>query len=270
MMPSIHGQHRSGFGPRTPRRLAFAGLTNPGRIRAENEDALFADSRLGLFLVSDGMGGEFAGAVAAKIVAEVLPRMIRQHLQDWRGATTPTASETLKNILSQLSSEVRRHSEGQPGLHGMGATVVLVFIRGSLALIAHMGDSRLYLYRKGQLKRLTNDHTILQLLVECGDITEAATLTHRTSSQLTRYVGMVGEPLPEVRIILLKAGDLLLLCSDGLTRMVSDQEIRCLLGKGRSLPATVKCLMTAALDAGGRDNITALLISPVAGSLVTE
>jgi serine/threonine protein phosphatase PrpC len=133
-----------------------------------------------------------------------------------------------------------------------------------------MGDSRLYLYRNGQLKFLTNDHTIVRLLVECGDITEAAALTHPATSQLTRYVGMVGEPLPEVRSIVLKAGDRFLLCSDGLTRMVSDQELGSLFGKRRSLPATVKSLMTTALDAGGRDNITTLLVSPVAGSLVTE
>jgi serine/threonine protein phosphatase PrpC len=118
-MPSKHDQRRSGFGLRKPRRLAFSGLTNPGRVRAENEDSLFADPQLGLFLVSDGMGGEFAGAVAAKIVAEVLPRMIRHRLQEWRGAATPAATETLKNILSELSGEVRRRSEGQPGLHGM-------------------------------------------------------------------------------------------------------------------------------------------------------
>jgi serine/threonine protein phosphatase PrpC len=244
-----------------PQGIACFGLTNPGLVRPQNEDAWFADPAQGLFLVSDGMGGQFAGAIASRIVAEVLPQMVRQRMQGWQKTSATTASENLKTILRELSVQVHQRAEGQPGLHGMGATVVLALICGTQALIAHMGDSRLYLFRRGRLKLLTKDHTIVRLLVGSGDISEKEALTHPARSQLTRFVGMEGEPLPEARSIVLEFGDLLLLCSDGLTRMVNDQKLTSLLGREKSLALTCKSLVAASNEEGGSDNITTLVVS---------
>lgn len=257
---------KPGLCPKAVGTLVFCGLTNPGLVRPENEDAWFADPEQGLVLVSDGMGGQSAGALASRIVVEVLPHMIRQRMQGWRRISGTEAKENLKVILRELSGEVRRRTEGQPGLDGMGATVVLALIRGRRALIGHMGDSRIYLFRRKRLKLLTKDHTVVRLLVESGDISEAEALTHPSSSQLTRFVGMTGEPLPEVRSIFLENGDRLLLCSDGLSRMVSDQKLTSLLSKGRSLPGACKSLIAAANEAGGRDNITTVLVAPTRAS----
>jgi hypothetical protein len=124
-----------------------------------------------------------------------------------------------------------------------------------------MGDSRAYLFRAGRLKQLTTDHTIARLLVESGDITETDAHTHPTTNQLTRFVGMKGEPLPAVSGLPLKEGDRLLLCTDGLTRMVSAGKIAGLLRGRRPLRAMCRNLISAANDAGGKDNITLLLAS---------
>ena len=238
------------------------GLTHPGRVRPKNEDDWFADPEQGLFIVSDGLGGRPAGALAARLVVEVLPQMIRQRMQGWRKISAIKATENLKGILRELSAQMRRRTEGQPGFEGMGATVVLALIRGTRAWIAHIGDSRLYLFRKRRLKQLTQDHTIVRLLVEAGDISEEEALTHPARHLLSRCVGMTGDPLPEARCIVLETGDRLLLCSDGLTRMLTDQKLASLLGKGKSLPLICDSLIAAANDAGGRDNITAVLVSP--------
>jgi protein phosphatase len=267
MIRSKRDRNKSTLDQQRQQGLACFGLTNPGLIRPENEDAWFADPEQGLFLVSDGMGNQFAGALASKIVVKVLPGMIRQRMQGWQRSSANTAAENLKHILRELSRQVRQRTEGQPGLDGMGATVVLALIHGTRALIAHMGDSRLYLFRKGRLKLLTRDHTIVRLLVESGDIREEEVLTHPSNSQLTRFVGMEGEPLPEARSIVLKIGDQLLLCTDGLTRMVNDKQLASLLGKGKSLPITCKSLIAAANDKGGKDNITAVLVSSIRRTL---
>ena len=254
-------RRRSSGGTGREAQLDFSALTDPGRQRADNEDAWFADAERGLFLVSDGMGGQVAGALASKIVVEVLPQMLQQRMGNWPAFPLDEAIETARNSLRELSELVRQRTKGQPGLDGMGATAVLALVHDGRALIAHLGDSRAYLFRAGRLKRLTTDHTIARLLVESGDISEKEVLTHPTNSQLTRFVGMKGEPLPEVKSISLKPRDRLLLCTDGLTRMVNDRKLAALLQKGQSLPTSCTSLVVAANEAGGEDNITAILVS---------
>ena len=240
--------------------MTWGAVTDCGRVRSVNEDAYFADPHRGLFLVSDGMGGEQAGALASKIVVEVLPQMLRQRTEGWYKLPESEAMEKMRVVLSELSEQVRQRTEGQPGLDGMGATAVLALVRGRRALIAHMGDSRAYLFRKGRLERLTKDHSVVQLLVDSGDISPEEAHAHPARGQLTRFVGMKGEPLPQVRDLGLELGDRLLLCTDGLTNMVGDERLSPLLAGRRSLQRACKALITAANSAEGKDNITALLI----------
>ena len=179
----------------------------------------------------------------------------------------PFAAKRLQAVLCELSGQLRAKTQSEPGLAGMGATVVLGLIRRNQALIAHMGDSRAYLLRQLRLKRVTKDHSITQLLVEKGDITPAQAATHPTRGRLTRFVGMDGEPLPKVQLLVIRPGDRLLLCTDGLTSMVNDGRLRSILASRAGIGVTCKHLVDAANAAGGQDNVTALLVE-VVGTLI--
>lgn len=242
-------------------KLSYAGLSDRGRVRAQNEDRWAADPDQGLYIVSDGMGGEMAGALAAKIVVETLPPLLRQRLGNLTNLAASEAEERLQAALAQLSDRLREQSQGQPGLEGMGATVVLALIREEQALIAHMGDSRAYLWRRGRLSQLTRDHSIIQLLLDAGEIRPDAVAMHPARGQLTRFIGMPGEALPEVRAVVLYSGDRLLLCSDGLTGMVGEKELWAILKQKLSSQVMCQCLVEAANAAGGKDNITVVVIN---------
>jgi serine/threonine protein phosphatase PrpC len=240
--------------------IPFAGLSDRGRIREENQDRWFADPRQGLFIVSDGLGGHAAGGLASRIVVEALPALLRQRMKGVRSLINPAAADSLASCLSELSLRVYGQSKDLPGLAGMGATAVAALFRGARALVAHLGDSRAYLYRAGTLERLTRDHSIVQILVDSGEIGEADAPAHPARGQVTRYVGMPGEALPEVRLVGLRPADRLLLCCDGLTDMLSEAEINLLLRRKKSARAACRGLVDAANEAGGRDNITAIVI----------
>ena len=240
--------------------LIHAGLSDRGRVRKQNEDTWAADPELGLFLVSDGMGGEAEGALASRIVAKTLPTLVRQRMGSLTDLTAAHAAEKLGQLLAELSDQVYKEAHGRPGLRGMGATVVLALIRGSAALIGHMGDSRAYLLRQGKLQPITHDHSLVQLLLDTGDITPEEAKVHPTRGQITRYVGMAGEALPEVRLAAVEPGDRLLLCSDGLTGMLTDEKLAPILSAGLTPEGTCQRLVAAANEAGGKDNITAVVV----------
>lgn len=245
---------------RSANALTYYGLTDTGKARTHNEDRWLADLGSGLFVVADGMGGQAAGALAAGIVVETLPRLLHQRIEASTNLAAPESCAPLWESLSELSGRLRRESQGQMGLSGMGTTVVAVLIRGRQALIGHMGDSRAYLLRNEKLERLTRDHTVTQLLLEHGEITTSEALEHPAHGQLTRYVGMEGEALPEVRFLELLPEDRLLLCTDGLSGMLSDENLIAHLNR-RSAPEEVcRNLIAASNEAGGKDNITALVI----------
>ena len=239
--------------------IAYAGLTDRGRVREQNEDNWFGDPDQGLFVVSDGMGGHAAGEVASKIVVETLPRLLRQRMKGSKDLSNPGASRGIVSAISELSNQVRDESKNRPGLAGMGATVVIALIRDAHALIAHMGDSRAYLFKDGRLEQFTKDHSIIQLLIDSGEITPEEAVTHPARGKITRYVGMQGEPIPEARFLELEPGDRLLLCSDGLTGMVSDSEITNVLRAATAPEITCQSLVEAANAVGGEDNITAVV-----------
>ncbi len=241
--------------------VSYAGLSDVGRLREANEDRWFADPRLGLYLVADGIGGSAAGGVASQIVAEVLPRLLWRRLQ---GAEAPAHAELAEQVsaaLVELSERLREESCRALGLKGMGSTVVLTLLHDRQAVVAHMGDSRAYLLHAGRLKQLTNDHTISQLLVDHGKLAPDEAASHPTHGQLTRFVGMATEALPETASIELAPGDRLLLCSDGLTGMLSDGQILEILSQPLDPDDACRRLIAAANEAGGKDNLTALIVA---------
>ncbi len=241
--------------------ISYAGLSDMGRIRKANEDRWFADPHLGLYLVADGIGGAAAGGLASQIVAEVLPRLLGNRLQSSPHTPCADVAEQVSAALIELSERLREESRHAAGLKGMGSTVVLALLRGSQAVVAHMGDSRAYLLHAGRLGQLTKDHTIAQLLVDHGKLAAAEAARHPAHGQLTRYVGMSMEALPETEHLTLAPGDRLLLCSDGLTGMLSDEQILEILARQPAPEEACRELIDAANQVGGRDNITTLIVA---------
>ena len=246
--------------------VKHAGLSDIGRTRDENQDRWLADPALGLYVVSDGMGGHLAGGLAAEVVVKTLPAILRRCAGDFDqliaqpSESTEPAESAMAAVLTELSNQLRDESQSEPGLEGMGATVVLALIRDRNALIAHLGDSRAYLHRGGVLRQLTKDHSIVQLLLDSGEISPAEVVDHPARGQLSRCVGMESDPLPEVQSLALQEGDQLLLCSDGLTGMLTEAEIAEILGEWQAPRVACRRLVAAANDAGGSDNITVLVL----------
>ncbi len=243
------------------RALGHAGLSDRGRVRARNEDRWTADVERGLFVVSDGIGGATAGELASEIVIEALPALIFERLSGLENPEGPETVERVRAALAELSDKLRKESAGRLGLEGMGATVVVALVEDRAALVAHMGDSRAYLWREHTLKLLTHDHSLVQALIDAGEITVEQAADHPARGRLTRHIGMEGDPLPEARRLELRAGDRLLLCTDGLTGMLDDPLLLLILNEQPDPEAACRALVDAANEAGGTDNITALVVS---------
>lgn len=241
-------------------KINFAGLSDIGRVRKTNEDSWTADHDFGLFIVSDGMGGHAAGDVASKTVIDNLPKLLHKKLKDVTNLGNSSIYEAFSQSMGQLSNNIRDMSLHNPALKGMGATIVLAFIRGRQALIAHMGDSRAYLFRNGELIRITIDHSVIQLLIDSGEMKPEDAEKHPSRGQITRCMGMKGDPLPEIQLINLNINDKILLCSDGLSGFVSDKQISVLFNEIKDVNLLCKALIDSANSAGGKDNITTICI----------
>jgi protein phosphatase len=242
-------------------KLRWAGLSDVGRQRSVNEDRWFADPEQQLFIVADGMGGHWGGEVAARIVVEVLPRYVRKAVGDALSWDADDVSQKVAREIQRLSQRVRIETAGEPGLSGMGATVVLALIRDRQMLLVHAGDSRAYLSRGGQLTQLTRDHSLLQLLIDQGQVSAQDAGSHPAAGQLTRYVGMDGDLLPDSQIVELQVADRLLLCTDGLSNMLDPAALGQILAGAYDPQQTCQTLIKRANAAGGRDNVTALVIA---------
>ncbi|MDH4220623.1 MAG: Stp1/IreP family PP2C-type Ser/Thr phosphatase [Nitrospirota bacterium] len=241
--------------------LVAGSASDTGRVRKHNEDAYHVDVDGGLFLVSDGMGGAHAGTLASEVVVKILPQMIEERISKLKKPTSKDIKLSLCEAIIGLSQQIHSESRDQIGLKGMGATVVLALIKNRLAYIAHMGDSRAYIFRDNQLKQLTDDHSIVGILLRHGDITPEEAMEHPAKGRLSRYIGMDGEVYPEVKTITIKKDDRLLLCSDGLSGMLNDRKIAELLVMHPDPQAACNALLEAANAAGGKDNITVVIVT---------
>jgi len=239
---------------------SVASLSDRGRIRGYNEDACFIDTERCLFIVSDGMGGAQAGDVASKIVVDVLPKMLEKEIGIAVKTNPNNIKAVLRKTITELSHILYTESKTKIGLKGMGATIVLAYIQNGKAYIAHVGDSRAYLLRSRLLKQLTRDHSIINILLRSGEITKKEAKVHPAKGQLSQYVGMEQKVYPDLRFINLESGDRLLLCTDGLTGMLSNKTIAQILIKNADPRSTCNELIQAANNAGGKDNITVVII----------
>jgi PPM family protein phosphatase len=238
-----------------------ASFTSIGRVRQKNQDSVLILQEQQLYIVSDGMGGHQAGEIASHAVISVLPELLAQQIAPLRAPTIQAVELILRDTVVTLSQNLRAQSATNPDLAGMGATLVMVWVRGNLAHLVNMGDSRIYLLRDGALRQITEDHSVVSLLLKYNEITPAEALTHPARGKLSRYIGMEGEVYPDVASLPIGRGDRMLLCTDGLTNMLSNTEITNLLNANPEPSAVCRALVTAANAAGGTDNITALVIN---------
>lgn len=243
------------------RKLKFdaACLTDAGHARGNNEDAGVADLKRGVFVVADGIGGHQGGEIAARLVVEALPLTIEARLARMVRPSCRFFRTVLRDSMMMLNQQAREYSAEKPGLAGMGATVVVALLRAGFAHIGHMGDSRAYLFRNGELTALTDDHSVVGILVRSGQITVDEAKTHPARGHITRFIGITDDVEPGVRSIRVRKGDRLLLCSDGLTSMVADAAIMAILAENETPLIAVRTLVDAANRAGGKDNITVLV-----------
>ena len=229
-------------------------LTHRGRVRAANEDAILADPSGILWAVADGMGGHEGGAVAADLVVESLAAI--------RDDADP--AEALETAIEQANARVRLVAR-ERGANTMGATVVALFIQGGIAHVAWAGDSRAYLMRGNRLRMVTHDHTLVQDMVDRGELAREAAEGHPEAHVITRAVGGADQIEVDHAAVPLVAGDRLMLCSDGLPRCVYESVIAQVLAEGDDPRTAAESLVRRALDEGAPDNVSVVIVDLVAG-----
>ena len=239
---------------------SYAGKTDKGKVRTKNEDSWGAFPEQGLFLVADGIGGMPAGDMASKLVADVLPPLLAQRIEEPESLSSNEIILILKQALIDLSNRILQESEHRPEFAGMGTTVVMALLTQNSLYIAHLGDSRAYLLKGDVLQQVTNDHTLVRHLLMTKEITQEQANNHPGKNQLIQYIGMSGLPSPDVICLPRSSGERLLLCSDGLTNMLSNQDIKQCLSKFSPPEHICTILVKIANQNGGKDNITAVLV----------
>jgi protein phosphatase len=238
----------------------WGAVSDIGKSREENEDMFLAEPELGLFLVSDGMGGHRGGALASKIVIEDLPAMIETRLDKLKVGNPRTIRSLFKKAIVEQSKQLQLEGTSESGFKGMGATLVMALLKKNRAYIGNLGDSRMYRFRRGRLLQLTKDHSVVSELLDRGHIKPEEVENHEAQGEITHYIGMEEKARPHVRSFTLKKDDRLLLCSDGLTDMMNNKSIAAILKKEGDCKAACQALVDAANAAGGEDNVTAVVI----------
>ena len=223
--------------------------TDTGRQRRDNEDSAFV--RAPLFAVADGMGGAQAGEVASALAVH--------ELQHGEMPTRASAEERLAALIQAANHRIYELAHADQEHAGMGTTLTAVYVDENGLAVAHVGDSRAYIYREAELVRLTEDHSLVEELLRQGKLTEEQAAEHPQRSIITRALGIEPEVQVDTRTYPARAGDVVLVCSDGLTSMIDEQQVTAILTDEQDLDRAGERLIDAANAAGGRDNITVIL-----------
>jgi serine/threonine protein phosphatase PrpC len=246
------------------RGLEVAGRTDVGRVRPSNEDHFGYDEGLGIFVVCDGMGGHAAGEVASQIAVDTVLAYFRErepaveddaYLDD-----APLGARLLADAVKKANDAILAYAEQNKNTSGMGTTLVAARFADGMFSIANVGDSRIYLFREGQLLQLTEDHSLVMEQVRRGMITLEQAKRSSAQNIITRALGTDESTLPDLGEFPAQDGDTLLLTTDGVLRHVDDAEIRGILQQLPSLQAACDTLVDAANEGGGEDNSTCMLI----------
>ena len=247
-------------------KLTFVGQTDTGRVREHNEDTIASDVDVGLLVLADGMGGYNAGEVASGIAVKTITNLVREglaredlgSLDRATGLTRP--SIVLRDAITRANKIIYQTARSQAECEGMGTTVVAALFYDNKISIAHVGDSRLYRQRGSQIAQVTMDHSLLQELVDRGFYSPEEAQRAANKNYVTRALGVEPQVDVEVQEHPVDKGDIFILCSDGLSDMVEDEDIRLTISTfGANLDTVAKQLIQLANENGGRDNVSVVL-----------
>ncbi len=237
-------------------KFRFTGITDPGLVREVNQDNYAIDRPNGrFFIVADGMGGHAGGQEASKIATEQIKTYLETH---WDSSVS--SAELLKEAIDTANQKILEDQSEHPERGDMGTTVVVLIFREE-PWCAHVGDSRLYLWHNSELKQITDDHTWVGLALKSGEITKEQAKLHPWRHVLSQCLGRKDLYKVDIQKIEVNSGDLLLLCSDGLTEEVSDELISNYLSASESCEQAAVQLIEAAKTSGGSDNITVIMVT---------
>ena len=247
--------------------LEIATCTDPGMVRSHNEDSIAADPASGLVVLADGMGGYNAGEVASGMATTVITTEIQQLLAKVKPydldpeSNKIIAGQLVREQVLKANASIYHAAQTQPQYAGMGTTLVVCLFYDNKALVAHLGDSRLYRMRGRTLKQITRDHSLLQEQIDSGLITAQQAKHAQHKNLVTKALGIDPTVEPEIREYETRPGDIYLLCSDGLCDMVEDGDISMTLeALGANLKLAAQQLVQMANDNGGRDNVSVILV----------
>lgn len=236
-------------------------ITNIGKKRKLNQDFVYTSERPvgklpNIFIVADGMGGHKAGDYASKVTVET---MVAEVLR----SEESEAVVILEHAIRTANALIRKCAEESPDLEGMGTTVVAATCEGDILQVANVGDSRLYVVNHKEIRQITRDHSLVEEMVRMGGIAREEARNHPDKNIITRAVGADDAVKPDFFTVKLNRGDIVLMCTDGLTNMLEDEEIRMILEESRDMVEKAEELVKAANEKGGRDNISVILIDPL-------
>jgi protein phosphatase len=247
--------------------LEIATCTDPGMVRSHNEDSIAADPVNGLVVLADGMGGYNAGEVASGMATTVIVTEMRQILASTKpydiaqGSNEEIAAKLVREQVLKANSSIYQAAQSQAQYAGMGTTLVVCLYYDNRMLVAHLGDSRLYMLRDGKFSQVTRDHSLLQEQIDSGIITPEQAKKAQHKNLVTKALGIDPTVEPEIHEYQTKQGDIYLLCSDGLCDMVEDEDIGMTLQTlGGNLKLAAQQLVQMANDNGGRDNVSVILV----------
>ena len=247
------------------RKLQIVGLTDPGRMRNQNEDSIATDPKIGVAVLADGMGGHQAGEVASRMAVDVvthhLADILQQHLASASaGNGSPIEMHAVEEAIQYANTAIFEMAHARPECAGMGSTIVVVVFYANRFCVGHVGDSRLYRLRDGLLEQLTQDHSVIQELVTRGLLTHDEARQSIGKNLVTRALGVEATVTADIAEKTAQDRDVYLMCSDGLNDVVSDDEIRQIVEQNiDDLNAAARQLVTLANDRGGPDNISVIL-----------
>ena len=233
-------------------------MTHIGRRRDMNQDYMYTSttpvgSLPNLFVVADGMGGHNAGEYASRFTVDKMVEVISQNRQQ-----EPVAA--MKEALTEANSQLLEEAGADPSKSGMGTTVVAATVIGDLLHVANIGDSRLYVIDHEAIRQITRDHSLVEEMVRLGEMDKAAAKVHPDKNIITRAIGVTRELAVDFFEVELRPGDMILLCSDGLTNMVEDEEIKEIVLEQKNIVEKAEKLINTANENGGKDNITAIVV----------